>query len=279
MTTDRIHRTVSDDGTEIAGRVHGQGPPLVFIASALGDDRTSWAALVPFLTEQFTCHVMSTRGRGLSDDHPDHTRERLLEDITAFVDSLDAPVGLVGHSSAGALALEAASRCAAVSAVAVYEPTLMEFASDDVALSIVEALDRIRSLAEKDRLVEAATAFFTDLVTCPDDELEMLVQAGAPQLAASYVSMLLDEAAQSPPGLSDPEVLNRVTVPVLVLTGSRTRDFWHGVSGELARRLAHPDTRTVDDVAHFAPVVAPTSLAGDLTQFFEAELQRLEPAR
>lgn len=279
MSTDRIHRTVSHDGTEIAGRVHGQGPPLVFIASALGDDRTSWAELVPMLSDRFTCHVMSTRGRGLSDDSPDHSRERLLEDITAFVDSIDAPVGLVGHSSAGALALEAAAHCAAVSAVAVYEPTLLEFASEDLATSIVEALGRVRSLAEQDRLVEAATAFFTDVVTSPDDELEMLVQAGAPQRAAGHVSMLLDEAAQSPPGLSDPEVLDHVTVPVLVLTGSRTRDFWHGVSGELARRLAHPDTRTVDDVAHFAPVVAPDRLAGEFTQFFEAELQPLEPAR
>lgn len=279
MSTDRIHRTVSADGTEISGRVHGHGPPVVFISSALGDDTTSWAALLPMLSDQFTCYLMSTRGRGLSDDNPDHSRERLLEDITAFVDSVDAPVGLVGHSSAGALALEAAARCAAVSAVAVYEPTLLEFASEDFAVSIVEALGRVRSLTEQDRLEEAAMAFFTNVVTSPDDELEMLVQAGAPQLAASYVSMLLDEAAQSPPGLSDPEVLDRVTVPVLVLTGSRTRDFWHGVAGELARRLAHPDTRTVDDVAHFAPVVAPNSLAGDLTQFFEAELQPLEPAR
>jgi hypothetical protein len=34
---DRIHRTVSTDGTEIVGSVHGQGPPLVLVhGSAVG---------------------------------------------------------------------------------------------------------------------------------------------------------------------------------------------------------------------------------------------------
>lgn len=273
MTTERIHRTVSDDGTEIGGRIQGQGPPLVFISSALGDDRTSWAALVPFLAEKFTCHLMSTRGRGLSEDNPDHTRDRLLEDITAFVDSLDAPVGLVGHSSAGALVLEVAARCAAVHAVAAYEPTLLEFADDEFATAVVEGLGRVQSLAERGRSEEAATVFFTDVVTCPDDEAELLVKEGAAERAASYVSVMLEELAQSgPPQLSDLRVLDHVTVPVLVLTGSRTRDFWHGVSGELARRLAHPDVRTVDGVAHFAPLVAPDRLAAELGPFFDAAL-------
>lgn len=256
MSTDRIHRTISADETEIARRIHGQGPPLVFVSSALGDDTTSWVTVVPLLSDQFSCYLMNTRGRGLSDDSPDHSRERLVEDIAAFVDSIDAPVGLVGHSSAGALALEAAARCAGVSAVAVYEPTLLEFANAGFATSVLEALGRVRSLAEQGRVVEAATTFFTDVVSSPDDELEALVHAGAPQRAAAYVPTLLDEAAQSPPGLSDPGVLEDITVPVLVLTGARTGDFWHDPSRELDRRLARPDIRTVDGVAHFAPLVA-----------------------
>lgn len=279
MSTDRIHRTVSADGTGIAGRVRGDGPPVVFVSSALGDERTSWAGIVPLLSDRFTCCVMSTRGRGSSDDNPDHSRARLLEDIVAFVDSIGAPVGLVGHSSAGALALEAAAGCPEVRAVAVHEPTLLEFAGDDAAASIVAGLRRVRSLAEADRLVDAAMAFFTDAVACSEDELEELLRVGAPKRAAGYVPLLLDEAAQSPPGLSDLEVLDRVTVPVLVLTGSRTRDLWHDVSRELARRLAHPVIREVEGVAHFAPVLSPDSLAGDLARFFRAELQPLQPAR
>lgn len=280
MSTDRIHRTTSDDGTEIAGRVEGHGPPLVFISSALGDDSTSWAAVSPMLADRFTCYRMSTRGRGLSEDAPDHTRERLLEDITSFVDSIGAPAGLVGHSSAGALALEVAARCDAVAAVTVYEPTLMELADEDVAAFMLEGLAKVQSLTEDGRLTEAATAFFTDVVRCPDEELELLVQAGAPQRAARYLPVALEEMAVSgPPGLSDPGVLDLVIAPVLVLTGARTHDYWHGVSRELARRLVRVDVRTVDEVAHFAPVVAPDRLADDLGQFFASVLRSHEPAR
>lgn len=64
MTEDRIHRTRSDDGNEIAARVHGDGPPLVFVHGGLGDDQLGWASVVPWLTGQFTCYTMSTRGRG-----------------------------------------------------------------------------------------------------------------------------------------------------------------------------------------------------------------------
>ncbi len=37
MTNERIHRAMSRDGTEIAGRVYGQGPPLVLVHGAMDD--------------------------------------------------------------------------------------------------------------------------------------------------------------------------------------------------------------------------------------------------
>jgi hypothetical protein len=104
----RIHRAVSADGTEIAGRVHGQGAPLVLVTGGPGDGETSWRSLGPFLSEQFTCYCMSTRGKGLSADHSDHSVGRRVQDITAFVDSIGKPVRLTGHSSGGP-ALEAGS--------------------------------------------------------------------------------------------------------------------------------------------------------------------------
>lgn len=61
-----IHRAVSADGTEISGRVHGQGPPLVLVHGALHDGDIAWSALVSHLTERFTCFLPSLRSRGLS---------------------------------------------------------------------------------------------------------------------------------------------------------------------------------------------------------------------
>ena len=87
-SNERIHRAVSADGTEIAGRVQGLGPPLILVHGGYGDGEIAWKALVPYLTDRYTCYLPSTRGRGLSSDNPDHSPPRLQEDVTAFVDSI-----------------------------------------------------------------------------------------------------------------------------------------------------------------------------------------------
>ena len=86
MDERRIQRAVSADGTEIVGRVIGQGPPLVLVHGAIGDGEFAWTELLPHLTDRFTCYLPSTRGRGLSGDHPDHSLPRLQEDVDAFAD-------------------------------------------------------------------------------------------------------------------------------------------------------------------------------------------------
>ena len=63
MSEERIQRAVSVDGTEIAGRVLGQGPPLVLVHGGWGDGEVAWEALLPHLTDRFTCYLPSTRGR------------------------------------------------------------------------------------------------------------------------------------------------------------------------------------------------------------------------
>jgi pimeloyl-ACP methyl ester carboxylesterase len=276
MNEELIHRAVSADGTLIAGRVHGQGPPIVFISSALGDDSTSWAAVLPFLTEHYTCYTMSTRGRGLSTDHPDHSSERLLEDITAFVDSIDAPVRLVGHSSAGALALDVAARNDNVVAVATYEPTLFEFASQELVTSVGDAAERMVGLVEQGRMLDATMVFLQGVAPATEEELEALAAAGAFEFLATYLPVLLQEVARSGlPGVSKPAILAEINVPVLVLYGEYTHPFWVGVAGALQDRLEHATVREVPGVAHFAPLVAPGPLAGEFTRFFEESLRSI----
>ena len=59
----RVQVAISADGTEIVGRVRGQGPPLVLVHGALGDGEVAYEALVPHLADRFTCYTPSTRGR------------------------------------------------------------------------------------------------------------------------------------------------------------------------------------------------------------------------
>src|SRR5215211_1407321 len=128
---ERIHRAVSADGTEIAGRVQGQGPPLVLVHGAYGDGEIAWRSLLPYLTDRFTCYLPSTRGRGLSGDNTDHSPPRLVEDVTAFVDSLGERVCLVGWSGGGAWVLGAAANSGFVAAMTAYEPGVVSVMRQD----------------------------------------------------------------------------------------------------------------------------------------------------
>ena len=69
----RVQVAISADGTEIVGRVRGQGPPMVLVHGGWGDGEVAYEALVPHLADRFTCYTPSTRGRGLSGDNPDHS--------------------------------------------------------------------------------------------------------------------------------------------------------------------------------------------------------------
>jgi pimeloyl-ACP methyl ester carboxylesterase len=268
MDEGRIHRTESSDGTEIAGWAHGQGPPLVFVHGGAGDGKTSWSALAPLLSEQFTCYLMSMRGRKPSNDHPDHSRERLVQDIVAFAESISEPVGLVGHSFPGALALEATARTPAVSALALYEPTLMDLGPRDSA-SDVAAFQRISGAVEEARWIDAVRIFLEDVALATDEELAFLDETGVFEAMGRNLAFDFAEAAQSgPPQLSDLALLGRITSPVLLLYGSRTPPFYRAVVSAVAGRLEHPQVREIPGAAHLGPQVTPKPVANELARFF-----------
>lgn len=125
MPPERIHHATSLDGTRLSGRAVGQGPPLVLVYGIFCDSEI-WTAIVPHLAKHFTCYLMDLRGRGLSEGSPNLSSRHNLEDVLAIVESIDEPVGLVGHSLGGRRALQVTAQCDRVLAVAVYEPALRE---------------------------------------------------------------------------------------------------------------------------------------------------------
>jgi pimeloyl-ACP methyl ester carboxylesterase len=96
MSSQRTHYVTTTDGVTIGGTVHGQGRPLVFLQGIIGDGDLDWQALLPHLTDRYTCHLPSMRGRGLSCDHPDLGLGRVVDDFLIYVDSIGEPTGLVG---------------------------------------------------------------------------------------------------------------------------------------------------------------------------------------
>jgi pimeloyl-ACP methyl ester carboxylesterase len=273
MTDERIHRAVSADGTEIAGRVLGLGPALVLVHGGIGDGDVSWEALLPLLTDRFTCYLPSTRGRGLSSDNPDHSPARLEEDVTAFVDSIGERVCLVGWSGSGAWVLGAAVRSASVAAVAAYEPFVVSEMRDDDLARTFATMERVGMAAADGRLVDAVRAFAAWICTNP--EIATLEETDFYERWAGCVPAMLrfvqQDASYEGPRSTDPELLRQVGVPVLLLRGQQTKlgTFVADAARHIAQHVSDPHVRELPGAGHFAPVIAPEPIAMELIRFFE----------
>lgn len=276
MGEQRIHRTISDDGTEIAGRVHGRGPALVFVHGIIGDGDLDWDPLMPFLSDRFTCYLMSTRGRGLSGDSPDHARHRLVQDVVAFANSIGEPVGIVGFSSGGALAVGAATQTETVAAVAAYEPAFTDLLDEQERADFRAGVMRVGQAVSEGRLVDGSRAFAH--VVCNNEELAALEASGyleaASRCAASMAQDIFQGQQSQGPAVSDPTVLAHVTVPLLLLHGPGTAMRWFTDNvRHAAGHVADAQTREVPGVGHCAPVLQPERVAEELARFFETAHQ------
>jgi pimeloyl-ACP methyl ester carboxylesterase len=277
MPENRIHRAVSADGTEIAGRVQGQGPALVLLHGAIGDGDIAWKALLPHLTDRFTCYLPSTRGRGLSGDNPDHSPPRLEEDVTAFVDSIGEPVCLVGWSGSGAWVLGATAHIGSVAAVAAYEPFLISVMREDDLARTFASMEQVGMAAADGRLVDAVSAFATWI--CTDDEIAALGETDFFARWAGYVPAMLrfvqHDATYAGPRSTDPELLRQVAAPVLLLRGQQTLlgTFFADAARHIAQHVADAQVRELQGVGHFAPLLAPESIADELISYFESVRQ------
>ena len=272
MTDERIHRAVSADGTEIAGRVRGQGPALVLVHGGIGDGDVAWEALLPYLTGRFTCYLPSTRGRGESSDNPDHSPARLEEDVIAFVDSIGEPVSLVGWSGSGAWVLGAAEHSRSVAAVAAYEPGVVSVMRPEDLAHTSATMEQVGMAAADGRLDDAVRAFARWI--CTDAEVGALQKTDFYARWAGCVPAMLrfvqGDASYAGPRSTDPEALAMVTAPVLLLRGRQTAlgTWFADAARHLAQNIPDPHVRELDGVGHFAPVIAPAPIAAELVRFF-----------
>jgi len=111
----------SADGTTIAYRAIGSGPPVIVISGALAVAR-DFDGFAQALGARFSVHTIERRGRGESGDRPDaYSILRECEDVAA----LEAATGatyVFGHSFGGLVALEHARMSGVCTKVAVFEP-------------------------------------------------------------------------------------------------------------------------------------------------------------
>jgi pimeloyl-ACP methyl ester carboxylesterase len=217
---------VSRDGTRIAYEASGTGPTLVLVDGALCSRAFGPSAkLARHLEADFTVYRYDRRGRGESGDAQPYDAARELEDLEALIHQAGGSASLLGLSSGGTLALDAAAAGLPVRRVIAYEPPYVEeqekSAGSENAGTVHEAHLR-RLIASGDR-GGAVTYFMKDMVGAPAIVTIMmrLLFWVWPKLVAVAHTLPYDAAVMT--GFRVPRTrFATISRPVLVLNGSKT---------------------------------------------------------
>lgn len=263
LTDDRTHRVTSADGTEIAGVVRGDGPPLVVVPGGLGNGHPDTSLVAPFLVERFTCYFMSPRGLGMSAGSPDRSRERLAEDCAAFMLAIDEPVSVFGHSAGAVAVLGGASLAAAAChAIALYEPAL------PVSRPVMheEAHARFCDAVAEGRDNDAYWIVVDDVIVPTDEERALCALPGVAEAAAPALPITVRWGLELNRPL-DPKSLQPVNMPVLLLEGTRSSDHYRDAVHALSEMLDDAHVVEIDGAGHMGPVTHPQAVAEELVSF------------
>jgi len=212
----------SVDGTRIAFDRTGSGPALVLVVGAFSD-RTSTKTLASGLGPTFTVYEYDRRGRGDSREAGPYSIQREVDDFAAVIAAAGGSAFAFGHSSGGALVLEAAATGVPLRALAVYEPPYTEGPSHEFAV-------RLADMAAAGRKSDAAEAFLA-LMGTPAGVLKQMKAGPYWEHMESFAHTLAYEVGLCNDGSVPVDRLSKISVPALALAG--------GASPEWAREGAH----------------------------------------
>lgn len=269
---DQVKRVISDDGTEIAGRVKGQGPHIVFVHGMMDDGTLQWVPAVSYLADRFTCHVMSARNRGNSGHSEDLAITRLVEDVTAYASSIDEPVGLVGLSAGGTWVLGAASRLKDITGVVAYEPVVFEALNENIIKQLGSVVMREDEEAQQGQLI-AAVRIFAEFVG-NEEEIAALdsayFEAMSTNVPADLMSMKQGSESQGP-SITDASQLEKIKAPVLLLQGGRTNihSWFHAGVQYIVENVQQATVHEFSGLGHLGPMIEPKPIAEKIASFFD----------
>jgi pimeloyl-ACP methyl ester carboxylesterase len=211
----------SNDGTLIAYERAGSGPALILVDGALCSRAFGPSPqLASLLASHFTVVTYDRRGRGQSGDTQPYSPAREVEDLAALIEAAGGSASLLGLSSGGALALEAAASGIPVDKVIAYEPPYV--AEGSQRREIDHEAELKQWLAQGNRGA-AVKYFMKDMVGAPAPMVVMLrlMPWIWRKLQAVAHTLPYDAAVMTAFTIPRPRFTS-ITRPVLVMNGTKT---------------------------------------------------------
>jgi pimeloyl-ACP methyl ester carboxylesterase len=256
----------SADGTPIAVESTGTGPALVLVDGAMCSREFGPVRDVATeLAGHYTVYFYDRRGRGDSGDTEPYAVEREIDDLAAVIGAAGGDAYVMGQSSGAALALEAAASGVPMRKLAVYEApyvgvTPIRGRTPDYLADLQRLLDEGRHGAMIDyfmvRMV-GGPAFLPVMMRLMPKVWRQL-KAVAPTLI--YDTRILGDF------VVHPSRLGRVTVPTLVMGGSKAKPNMAKAVEDVAAAVTGKPPVILAGQTHN---VAPGVLAPELIAFFQ----------
>jgi pimeloyl-ACP methyl ester carboxylesterase len=268
-------RVVSPDGTQIAYWTSGSGPPLLLVHGTTGVHER-FAPLLPYLEPFATFHVMDRRGCGASGDAPGYDLAREFEDVAAVVEAIaegsGSAVDVYGHSYGGNCAFGAALLTSNIRRLVLYEgwppvrPERLDFPPE-----VGERLDAFVAAGEHEAALEA---FLREIVMVPEDDLAALRVQPSWQARVAAAHTITREIRGFFDHPFEPAQARRITVPVLVLTGSETPRSIKDDPEAVAAALPDARIAVLEGQQHIGDVLAPEIFSRAVLTFLREPIQR-----
>ena len=255
------HAVTSADGTRIGLLTAGEGPALLLVHGGMGCIE-SWQPLWGRLTSRWRVTAMDRRGRGTSGDTGPYDLAREYQDIAAVAASLagDGLVDVFGHSIGATCALGAAASGAAVRRLALYEPPGPQTAPK-------EWRERVTALIADGKPGPAMVSFLREMGLSAT-QIDELKNAPRDYDVLPIVSATMPREALALATVDVTALAAAVTVPVLLLLGSRSPAWARDITGALADMLPQGTLAVLDGQGHDAVDSAAELLADRLAGFF-----------
>jgi pimeloyl-ACP methyl ester carboxylesterase len=262
-----VEKVRSKDGTEIAYDRTGDGPALVLVGGAWNDRMTA-VPLAQQLASEFSVYTYDRRGRGDSGFTEPYEVEREIEDLDAVIEAAGGSAFAFGHSSGGALALEATAAGAPITKLAVYEiPYIVDDSHPPLADDYIEHLEQ---LIAADKRREVFEYFMTEAAGMPEEMAKTMADSPAVEgmLALAHTipydgRVMLRGSMHGAP--LPARYCHEVTVPALVMDGGSSPARMRNAAQALVGILPDVQYRTLEGQDHAA---APELVAPELEEFF-----------
>ena len=244
----------SSDGTTIAFTATGAGPALVIVdgASSYRAVNPAGQAVAQALADRYAVYTFDRRGRGESGDAETYSVRREVDDIAALIEHAGGKAALLGFSSGGVLALEAALAGLPVAGLALCEPPFIVTA-DRPPIS-TDYRERLQQAVAAGRPADAAAQFLTEAVGIPAEFVtSMRAEPYWASMEQVAPTLAYDAAVMGQTMSGDPAVLQRytaVTTPTLVMHGGKS-DAWLAAGAKaIAGILPNASHRPLPDQDH-----------------------------